>query len=399
MVPTCISKLIQRQPLKVCGAGYAELQNHNDFVQIKYYQDKKTGVWITQGDSDVTQIYHCSNDKVYFARAEGNGAERHVYELNLHDFGTTSLITEAVKSIESLELPFTSSPQPRGYYEASFSPLAKFYRLSYDGPEFPWEIVKETKSASIISTLKTCDSEKKLLDYEYPQTEYNTIKNENGDEMNMKIIYPPNFNVHSTYPVMMQVYGGPESQTASKQYSIDFLNRVALNGVIGVQVDGRGTGFKGRKFLISVSKNLGHFELQDQIFAAKWLAKQPFVDAARIGIWGWSYGGYLTARAIEADAHVFKFGISVAPVTNWLYYDSIYTERFMKTPIENPDGYDQSSIKDMDGFENSKFLLIHGTADSNAFFNLSQCSFPKLCRFDLETDWCFKHQIHCPSLH
>jgi dipeptidyl aminopeptidase/acylaminoacyl peptidase len=191
--------------------------------------------------------------------------------------------------------------------------------------------------------------------------------------MNAKLIYPPGFDDSgkTKYPVFMECYGGPNSQKAIQKYDIDIMNRLTLYGMIALIVDGRGTGFKGRKFRSAVTKQLGLYEAQDQIAAARWAASLPFVDPKRIGIWGWSYGGFLTSKVVEANSGVIALGIAVAPVTDWKYYDTCYTERYMKTPQENPEGYKKSSVHDMQGFQNTKYLLMHGTADDNVHFQNS----------------------------
>ena len=177
------------------------------------------------------------------------------------------------------------------------------------------------------------------------------------------MILPAKFNNSRKYPVLMQVYGGPGSQMTSMVYNLDFMHKITSQGIISVLVDGRGTGFHGRAYRSSVSKHLGSVEVEDQVEAAKWLAKQSYVDETKIGIWGWSFGGYLTCKTIEANSGVISLGMAVAPVTDWKFYDSVYTERFMKTPQINPEGYKVSAVANMEGFKHAKFLMIHGTAD------------------------------------
>ena len=322
------------------------------------------GIWVTEGNQDVVNIVFCNDSKLYFTRAEDNGIERHIYEVGTDGRGLRSLIddidtTEFLKS--NVKLPFDNIE--KGFYDVDISPKGEYYRLSYEGPHFPWEAVLETKSAKLISILKTCDSERKILEYDIPTSEYIKIPNGEGDLMNAIMLYPPRFDKSKKYPVMMQVYGGPESQTVDKQYGYNFMHTITLKGLISVLVDGRGTNFKGRKFMTQVAKNLGHFEAIDQISAVKYLSKLPYIDPTNIGIWGWSYGGYLTAKVIELS-NLFKLGISVAPVTSWYNYDSFYTERFMKLPKDNKRGYEKSKVDDMKNFLTTKYLLVHGTTDS-----------------------------------
>lgn len=144
--------------------------------------------------------------------------------------------------------------------------------------------------------------------------------------MNSKLILPPNFDSSgkTKYPVLMEVYGGPDSQKVQQIYSVGFANVLASYGIVIMIVDGRGTGFKGRKFRSSVSQNLGKYEVIDQITAGRWIGSKSFIDEKRIAIWGWSYGGYIAAKCIEANSGVFAVGIAIAPVTNWKYYDTMY---------------------------------------------------------------------------
>jgi len=179
---------------------------------------------------------------------------------------------------------------------------------------------------------------------------------------------PPHFNEKKKYPVLFYLYGGPGSQTVSKTFGVDFQAYVAANlGYIVVTVDGRGTGFIGRKARTIIRGNIGYYEAHDQIEAAKIWAAKKYVDATRLAIWGWSYGGFMALKTLEQDAgETFSYGMAVAPVTDWRFYDSIYTERYMHTPQHNPGGYDNTSISDVDALaKNVRFLIMHGVADDN----------------------------------
>lgn len=163
----------------------------------------------------------------------------------------------------------------------------------------------------------------------------------------------------------MTQYSGPNSQEVLDEFSIGWEQILASEGYIVACVDGRGTGARGENFRKLTYLQLGKYETIDQIETAKYLGKLEYIDASRIGIWGWSYGGFMTLNCMTQGAEYFKAGIAVAPVTNWRYYDNIYTERFMRTPQENPDGYDSNSpINHVDKL-NGKLLIIHGTSDDN----------------------------------
>ncbi|KAJ2640705.1 Dipeptidyl peptidase 4 [Coemansia sp. RSA 1287] len=191
--------------------------------------------------------------------------------------------------------------------------------------------------------------------------------------MNAMATYPPNFDrsAKAKYGVLIHVYGGPNSQQVSQAFSLDWMSALASQRDVPdmpwiiVRVDGRGTGYRGRRFRSAISRQLGLLEPADQAAAARHFQSQTFVNPHRMAIWGWSYGGYTTARAIERHSDVFRVGMSVAPVSSWRFYDSVYTERYMKTPQANDAGYDASTIANVTGFRSARFLVQHGSGDDN----------------------------------
>jgi len=179
------------------------------------------------------------------------------------------------------------------------------------------------------------------------------------------MIKPIGFDENRKYPVMMYQYSGPGSQLVSDRFGMDWSDYLATEGYILVCVDGRGTGGRGEEFKKMTYGNMGYYESIDQIETGKYLQSLPFVDSKRIGIWGWSYGGYMSSLCLFKAPEVFSMAIAVAPVTNWRYYDTIYTERFMGLPQDNPSGYDDNSpTSHVDGLK-GKLLLVHGSADDN----------------------------------
>jgi len=179
---------------------------------------------------------------------------------------------------------------------------------------------------------------------------------------------PADFDPNKEYPLFMYQYSGPGNQQVTNRwnYSDDYWHyMLTQKGYIVACVDGRGTGFKGRDFKKVTQKELGKYEIEDQINAAKELGKRSYIDASRIGIWGWSYGGYMSSLAITKGADTFKMAIAVAPVTSWRFYDTIYTERYMQTPQENAKGYDENSPINFAHLLKGKYLLIHGSGDDN----------------------------------
>ena len=187
-------------------------------------------------------------------------------------------------------------------------------------------------------------------------------------ELDAWIIKPTKFDENKKYPLMMFVYGGPGSkEVLDKWEGNDFLwhQYLSQNGIIIVSVDNRGTGGKGASFRKVTYRNLGKYETIDILDAAKFLSKFNYVDEKRIGIQGWSYGGYLSSLAITKGSSIFDLSVAIAPVTNWRFYDNIYTERYMSKPILNSDGYDQNSPINFVSYLRGKYLLVHGTADDN----------------------------------
>ena len=209
--------------------------------------------------------------------------------------------------------------------------------------------------------------------YQLLTPEFVMFKNSEGTELCSWILKPSNFDSTKKYPVLFSNYGGPGSQQVSNNWgSINmWQHMLSQQGYIIVCVDNTGTGFRGEEFKKKTYLQLGKYEIQDQIDVAKYIATLPFVDGTRIGHWGWSYGGFMSSLAITKGADIFKTAIAVAPVTNWRYYDNIYTERFMRTPQENAKGYDENSPINHVNKIKGNYLIIHGTADDNVHFQNS----------------------------
>jgi len=206
-----------------------------------------------------------------------------------------------------------------------------------------------------------------LRDYNFAKAEFFKIKTENGINLNAWMLKPSGFDSLKKYPVMFTLYGGPGSQTVLNSWgAVSSWNQLfSQKDIIVVSVDNRGTGARGEEFKKCTYLQLGKYETIDQVEAAKFLGTLTFIDKDRIGIWGWSFGGYMVLSCLTKGADYFKLGVAVAPVTNWKYYDNIYTERYMRTPRENNSGYeDNSPVNFADRFK-GKLLIIHGMADDN----------------------------------
>lgn len=307
---------------------------------------------LTTGNWDVTDVYgfDATSQLVWFGAATTSPINRELWTTDLK--GNMKMI----------------SKEP-GTHKPTFSSTYKYYIDNFSDANTPNIYTVNRPNGKVI---RTVEDNKELADmmkaYNFSKKEFFTFKTHENVELNGWKIAPSDFDPSKKYPVLMDVYGGPGSQTVLNVFRPgDFIwyQMLAQKGYIIVSVDNRGTGARGQQFKKMTYLQLGKYETIDQIAAAKYLASQTYVDPGRIGIWGWSYGGFMSTLCITKGADVFKMAIAVAPVTNWRYYDNIYTERFMRTPKENPSGYDDNSpINHVDELT-GKYLLIHGTGDDN----------------------------------
>ena len=314
---------------------------------------------VTKGNWEITDYYgfNPKTKEVFIQTTEKGSLNKVVSKVNISN-GKMTLLSQA-----------------EGNNRADFSKNYQYFIETSSTANKPYVYTLKDGSGKSLKELQNNDALLSKLNADNIATrEFITIPNEAGDQMNAYIIKPKNFDPNKKYPLFMYQYSGPGSQSVSNSWDGGnglWFNHLVQKGYIVACVDGRGTGYKGTKFKKVTYKNLGKYEIEDQIAAAKWFGKQSYIDKSRIGIFGWSFGGYMTSLAMTKGADVFKAGIAVAPVTNWRYYDSIYTERFLQTPQENPDGYDQNSPTTFANLLKGKFLLIHGTADDNVHFQNS----------------------------
>ncbi|KAB5580215.1 dipeptidyl peptidase IV N-terminal region-domain-containing protein [Coniochaeta sp. 2T2.1] len=367
------TKYIPADPKKNRPAdGYIDTVIHDDGDHIAYFTplDNPDPIMLTSGNWEVEgapSAVDLDRNLVYFIGTKESSIQRHVYSVRLDGKDMSPLTDTTIE----------------GYYAASFSAGAGYMLLSYQGPKIPWQKVVSTPSNPshyehiVEQNADLADAAKK---YELPIEIYGTI-NVDGVDLNYVERRPPHFDEKKKYPVLFHQYSGPVSQQVTKKFNIDFQSYIAANlGYICVTVDGRGTGFIGRKNRVLIRGDLGHWESHDQIAAAKqWKAKK-YVDGSRLAIWGWSYGGFMTLKTLEQDAgETFSYGMAVAPVTDWRFYDSIYTERYMLTPQTNPEGYANSAISNVTAMsQNVRFLVMHGVADDNVHMQNSLTLLDKL---------------------
>jgi dipeptidyl-peptidase-4 len=329
---------------------------------------------ITKGKWPVTKFYGIdeSSDLVYFQSAEVSPMDRNVY---------------SIKSTGKLKKKLDNKA---GTNRASFSNGFKYFINYHTSANTPNYITLNAANGEEIRVLENNESLKVHLK-RYPLTKktFFSFKTSEGVKLNAWKILPPNFDENKKYPVFLTIYGGPGSQTVTNSWggqNYFWHQMLAQKGYIVVSVDNRGTGARGVDFKKVTYKQLGKYETMDQIEAAKYFAKQQYVDAKRIGVQGWSYGGYMSSLCLLKGAAYFKAAIAVAPVTNWRYYDSIYTERYMQTPQENENGYDDNSpINHVEKLEGN-YLLVHGSADDNVHFQNTTEMINALVKADKQFD-------------
>lgn len=335
--------------------------SERDGFRHLYWFDKdgKLKKQVTKGNWEVTEYYgyNPKSQEIFVQTTEKGSINKVVSKINIQN-GKSQLISNA-----------------EGNNAANFSKNYNYFIETSSTAAKPYTFVLKDGNGKQLKELQNNDDQlKKLQSDNFSVKEFITIPNAAGDQMNAWIIKPKNFDPNKKYPLFMYQYSGPGSQQVSNSWDNGnalWFEMLAQKGYIIACVDGRGTGYKGAKFKKVTYKNLGKYEIEDQIVAAKWLGNQKYIDKTRIGIFGWSFGGYMASLAMTKGADVFKAGIAVAPVTNWRYYDSVYTERFLLTPQENPAGYDDNSPTTYANLLKGKFLLIHGTADDNVHFQNS----------------------------
>ena len=357
--------------------GYIDTVIHDGYDHLAYFTplDNPEPKMLTSGEWEVVKAPSAlalEQNLVYFVGTKDGSTQRHVYTVNLHT-GPQSI--SAVTDTHTI-----------GYYEPSFSTSGSFMLLSYQGPGIPWQKIQATPSNNLDNTNISIERNENLHEMakhtELPIEIYQTITVD-GFELNLVERRPPHFDDSGTrqYPVLFFLYNGPGFQQVDRRFAVDFQSYIASSlGYIVVTLDGRGTGFLGRAHRCIVRGNIGYWEAHDQIVAAKMWAAKSYVDAERMAIWGWSYGGFMTLKTLEMDAgQTFRYGMAVAPVTDWRYYDSVYTERYMHTPQHNPKGYDNATISNVTALsQNVKFLVMHGYSDDNVHFQNTLALLDKL---------------------
>ncbi|MCO6148123.1 S9 family peptidase [Flavobacterium sp. NRK1] len=343
------------------------------------YLYAKTGKLInqvTKGPWEMTAYYGFDEKtgNIFYQSTEVSSINRDVYRISLSGKNKVRLTPNA------------------GTNNATFSPNFEYFINSYSSsvnpPSYSLHSAKDGKQ--IKSIVNNDALKERLAAFDLPVKEFMVLNTEKGQQLNAWMIKPKDFNPNKKYPVFMYQYSGPGSQQVNNDwngYDDYWFMMLAQQGYIVACVDGRGTGFKGAEFKKVTYKELGKYEVEDQIDAARTIGKYSYVDPSRIGIFGWSYGGFMSSNCILKGNDVFKMAIAVAPVTNWRFYDSVYTERYMQTPQENASGYDDNSPINHVSKLKGSYLLIHGSADDNVHLQNTMLMVEALVQANKQFDW------------
>ncbi len=330
--------------------GYSHLYNYD------WQQKKMTD--LTEGNYDVDALtgVDLGRKLVYYTSAESSPLERKLYSVDWNGKNKKCL-----------------TPEPGMHAITTCTGYNYFVDKNSRVSSVPVYTLRNAKGEAkrVLEDNKALEATMK--EYAFGNVRLMQIKG-STDMLNAWMITPPGFDSSKKYPVLMYQYSGPGSQEVADRFPLGnywWHQMLAEKGYIVVCADGTGTGFRGEEFRKKTYLRLGSLESDDQIAVARSLGNMPYVDKNRIGIWGWSYGGFMSSTCILKGADVFKSAIAIAPVTNWRYYDNIYTERYMRTPRENPGGYDENAPEKMADKLKGKFLLVHGTADDNVHFQNS----------------------------
>ena len=365
---------IQEKILFLENDDFLWVSDRSGFDHIYLVQNEgKNLKQITSGNWDVAKLLGLNNNTIYYSSTEDNSTERVIYSIGLNGKNKKAI-----------------SPKT-GFNGASFTSNYKYFIHTYEDKNTPLIYsLRDSKSGKLIR--KILDNDEllaKLSSFNLPYKDFFKIKI-NQVEFNMWMIKPANFNPKKKYPLLIYQYSGPGSQEVENRWSSNrdlWHQMLAQKGFIIACLDGRGTGFKGKNFKKITYGQLAKYETQDQISFAKYLSKFPYIDEDRIGIWGWSYGGLISTNCILKGSEVFSLAIAVAPVTNWRFYDTIYTERFMGLPKNNPGGYDSNSPLNFAHLLEGEYLLIHGSADDNVHLQNTMRMVEELIQENKQFEW------------
>jgi len=351
----------------------SETDGYNHIYHYSKTGDLKNQV--TKGNWEVTKYYGYNEDAnaIFYQSTENGSINRDVYRIKLNGRSKTRLTNN------------------NGTNSASFSANFSYFINTFSNVSTPTTYtLHNASSGDLIKSIKDNNNlSKTLSDYQLSTKEFSTV-NVNGNALNMWMLKPANFDASKQYPLFMTQYSGPGSQSVSNSWNSAndyWYQMLAQSGYVVVCIDGRGTGFKGAAFKKVTYLNLVKFETEDQIQAARQLGDLAYIDKDRIGIWGWSFGGHMSTNCLLKGNDVFKMAIAVAPVTSWRFYDTIYTERYMRTPEENPGGYDDNSPFNYPELLKGDYLLVHGSGDDNVHVQHTMRMVEALVQANKQFDW------------
>jgi dipeptidyl-peptidase 4 len=391
---TGISKLLLRQEDKryidYSNIDYTRFtQNNESFYAVnesdgyrhiyEHTMDGRVLRQVTKGNWDVTDFYGVNEAKklVYYQSAENSPMQRDIYVVNSR--GAKTLLSSG-----------------KGTSDAYFSSSFNYFVCRESGVATPERITLRNNSGKTVRELENNAALKlKADEYKLNQKEFFSFKTTEDISLNGWILKPQNFDQTKKYPLLLIQYSGPDSQQALDRWNIGWEYYLSTLGYVVACVDGRGTGARGSEFRKCTYMQMGVLEAKDQVETARYFGDQTYIDKNRIGIWGWSYGGSTTLWAMSTGEKVFKAGISVAPVTDWLFYNTAYTERFMKTPQENFRGYELTSALQNASKLEGRLLIVHGTADDNVHYHNTLLYTDKL----VEAGKQFEMQIYTDKNH
>ncbi|XP_043988416.1 dipeptidyl peptidase 4 [Gambusia affinis] len=342
---------------------YKVMSDTQGYKHIHYIKNGKATP-ITSGKWEVIYISKLTKDAIYFVsnQHERNPVKRNLYKIMLGSSPSTPMCLTCGLHEDRCQ-----------YNSAYLSVDASFYRMDCYGPGLPLYTLMDNRGSGAGTELSILednkDLENLLSEFQMPTMKYGTVKIA-GFDMWYQMMLPPDFQKSKKYPLLIDVYAGPCSQSVSYQNKLNWGTYLSSSlGIIVASVDGRGSGYQGDEIMHAIYRQLGTFEVEDQMSAVRKFIDMGFIDKDRIAIWGWSYGGYVASMALGAGTGLFKCGIAVAPVAKWDYYDAVYTERYMGKPSENSDSYKNSTVTSRaKNFKKVDYLLIHGTADDNVHF-------------------------------
>ena len=340
-----------------------------------YSEDGPLMNQVTKGDWEVTKYYGYdqNEDRIYYQSTENGSINRGIYSIDSSGKNKKALAVELGNN--------------RADFSSDFTYFINTHSSAVTPPKYTLHKALSGKKVKDIKNNEALLSE--LKDYQTSPKEFSTLAI-NGNDLNMYMIKPKDFDPSKKYPLLMYQYSGPGSQNVSNTWNgtNDYWHQILVSeGYVVACVDGRGTGFKGRDFKKVTYMNLVKYETEDQIAAAKKLSELPYIDEERTGIWGWSFGGHMSTNCILKGNDVFETAIAVAPVTSWRFYDTIYTERFMRTPAENQAGYDDNSPFNYPELLKGNYLLVHGSGDDNVHVQNSMRMIEALIQANKQFEW------------